>query len=187
MRLNVQEVQILFDSVSFSFVASSKTKVPRRIHSQSALNMEEAFALESDGVKIVEDVYLRGWIVIKIVADSGGKLGNRTTSRSCPAVGRAADVKVCRDHSHVDHWSNSDLVVTPAIGIHRPEVAKPQIGSGAQISHKSLAAKRKTTSECTLSVPGCLTVTSLELVLSARGPVSETQFKTKFVAKVEIV
>jgi len=38
--------------------------------------MEEAFTLESNGAKIVEDVYLRRWIVIEIVADSGGKLGN---------------------------------------------------------------------------------------------------------------
>lgn len=187
MRLDLYEVQIFFDSVSFSFVASTKTKVPGRIHSQSALNMEEAFTLESDGAEIVENVYRRGWIVIEVVTDSGGKLGNRATCRSRPAVGRAADVKVCRDHSHVDHWSDSDLVVTPTIGIHRSKGAKPQIRSGAQVCLKGFAAEREGTTECSLSVPGCLTVTSLELVLSARGSVSKTQLKTEFVLKVEIV
>jgi len=149
--------------------------------------MEKMLTLESDGAKIVEDVYLRGWIVIEVVTDSGGKLGNTATSRSRPAVGRATDVKARRNHSHVDHWANSDLVVTPAIGIHRSEGAKPQIRSGVQVCRKSFAAKREATTECPLPVPGCLTVTSLELVLSARGSVGETQLKTEFVFKVEIV
>lgn len=149
--------------------------------------MEEAFTLESDGAEIVEDVYLRGWIVIEIVADSGGKLGNTATSRSRPAVGRAADVKARRNYSHVYHWADPDLLVTPAIGIHRSEGAESQIRSGAQVCLKGFAAERKATTECPLPVPGCLTITSLELVLSARGSVGETQLKTKFVSKVEIV
>ena len=137
--------------------------------------------------EIVENVYLWCGIVIEIVADSGGKLGNTATSRSRPAVGRAADVKARRNYSHVYHWADPDLLVTPAIGIHRSEGAKPQIRSGAQVCHKGFATKCKTTTECSLSVPGCLTVTSLELVLSARSSVSEPQLKTKFVSKVEIV
>jgi len=187
MRGNLQEIKVLFHSVSFSFVASAKTKVPSRIHSQSTLNVEQMLTLKSNGPQIVEDVYLRGWIVIEVVTDSGGKLGNTATSRSRPAVGRAADVKARRNHSHVDHWADSDLLVTPAIGIHRSEGAKPQIRSGAQVCSKGFAAERKAATECSLSVPACLDVASLELVLSARGSVGETQLKTKFVSKVEIV
>src|SRR5690349_16672659 len=148
--------------------------------------MKQSLALEPNCAQVVEYVYSRAGIVIEIVSDSCRELCNRTTCRPRRTIRLAVDLKSSADDAHVAHWSNSEFLIAPAIGIHRAEVAEPQISGRIQIGGEGFTAESKTAAQTCVSIPGSLRVAPLKLVLSARSSMGKADFETKLVAKVEV-
>src|SRR5689334_6110183 len=171
-----QEVGSIFNSVTLCLVASGNSQISRRIKPDSTFNVKQPFTHKGDCSKVIEYVYLWRRIVIEIVSDRSGKLRNRTTIGSRAVVGRPAYVETSADDAHVSHWTNSELLVAPAIGIHRAEVAESQIAGSIEICDKRFAAESKTPTETGGAVPGSLRVTGLKFVLTVWRSVRKTKF-----------
>lgn len=117
------EIIVLLYSISQRFITNAKPDLSRYKKLQSSLGVKQALTLESDGAQVVIDVQLWCRVVIQIVAKRSRELCDLAGVRSRAVVCGPGQFEPGADNSHVSHWSKSELLVTPAIRIHRAKIA----------------------------------------------------------------
>ena len=127
MRFYEEEVVVLLHSITYSPITTANAELSRYEELQSSLSVKQALTLESYGAQVVEDVHLWCWVVIQIVAKRGRELCDLTAVGSRSVVRCSGQIELGADESHVKHWSNSDLFITPAIRIHHPKITEPEL------------------------------------------------------------
>jgi len=181
-----EEVIVLLHSISYGPVTAANAELSRYKKLQSALGMKQAFTLESYGAQIVEDVQLWCRVVIEIVAKRSRKLRDLAAVRSRSVVRCSSQVELGADDSHVSHWSNSDLFITPAIRIHHAKIAEPEICDRIKVCDVGLAQKREASTERGGSIPFGLRELTQEFVFAVFCPVGESHEEAKFAFQIEV-
>lgn len=185
--MHEDKVVVLLHSVSQHSITAANTELPGGEKPQSSFSVKQALTLKSYSSEVVEDVHFRGWVVIQIVANRRRKLCDLAAFRSRSLVRRASHVEPRADNSHVNHWSNSELLVAPAICVHRAKGAQPEIGGGVKVCYVGLAPEREAPRQRVTTVPAGLRILALKFVFAAFRPVGVLQLKPELVTKIEVL
>ena len=168
------EIVVLLHSVSHGFITAGNAELPGYKKLQSSLGVKQSLTLESYGAKIVKNAHFRCRVVIQIVTKRSRELCYLPAVGSGSVIRCTSQVELGTDDSHVGHWSNSDLVVTPAIRIHHAKVTQPEIGSGVEVGDVGLAEESEVSTKRPGTTPLGLSVLAQEFVFTAFCPVGES-------------